>query len=272
MPSPALTAEPVEIALGIGQAVDVIDPEPIDQAFPDQGERKPVVSVEDRVIFYAQSPMRPATSKKPPVAELVPGPSASSSAARIVSDAAGRVCPAENQGETLVEFGSERWRRDEQRRFPRELCGGFPFDRAGGSREPFEHGIAVARDRRIAGGIERIESLVIAERQAAVLVVVSKAQIAGCDLFLKRPAEEGERKRLPPVDVEIVGKFAKAAAIRSRLCHQSFSRCAAHVVRDDVQNETESFGFQRMGEQHKSVVAAQVRVDLVVVDDVVAMG
>ncbi|MHC2260238.1 hypothetical protein ACVIVC_002009 [Sinorhizobium meliloti] len=249
----------------------MVDPEPIDQAFPDEGEREPVGMREDRFIFDAHAD-EAGDLEKPSVAELVPGRLPAHQPPGLHSMQPVELqCVRGEPVETLVELGRDRRRRDDRGDFRVELCGGFPFGRAGDSRDPFERGIAVARDRRIAGGIERIESLVISKRQAAVLVVVCKAQIAGCDLFLKRLSEEGERERLPRVDVEIVGKFAKAAPF-DHAVPPVILEMRGHVVRDDVQNETESFGPQRMSEPHKSIVAAQGRVDLVIVDDVVAMG
>jgi hypothetical protein len=44
------------------------------------------------------------------------------------------------------------------------------------------------------------------------------------------------------------------------------------VVRDDVEEELDPVGVERLGEADEAVLAAELRVDRAVVDDVVAVG
>jgi hypothetical protein len=90
-------------------------------------------------------------------------------------------------------------------------------------------------------------------------------------------AEEGHHELVVgteprPVDVERVGRGREATPFQHGEPPRIVGAADAHVVGHDVEQKLQAGAVQRLREANETLLAAELRVDRRVVDDVVAMG
>ncbi len=130
---------------------------------------------------------------------------------------------------------------------------------------------------RIAERADREAMLEMPETEAAAALVALQRQLALFQRVAIALAEEGQHQLAIgaeplPVDVEGDGVGRELPPFDDREPPGVVGAADAHMVGDDVEDQTETVLFQRVREAQEALLATQFRIDPGVVDDVVAMG
>ncbi len=119
--------------------------------------------------------------------------------------------------------------------------------------------------------MEREAIVEMGERQRAGIGIEDNGEIAACGNFLEGRVQHRQRQPLRPVDVEEAGTAAVAAPLDDVPPPWVLQR-RRHVVGHDVEDEPEP-GAAKCGRKPVEALApAKRRIDLIVVDDVIAMS
>ena len=248
-----LTQAP-QVRARAGQAIDVVDAQPVQHAFPNQLQRQRMHGVEDFVVFHTHAHQFADFEEAPPV------------------DLLGRGAPPREP--VMLAFQQIMQTRRAVRRAIRcavrcaVRCAGIKR-RADGS------GVIPSRSR--AGGqgqmlSARFDGIAISGRG-----VVNQSDVAGGQRLAIRLAQHRQQhfavqrcvSRLP-VDVERAG----VAALRAMPQHIGPPRVrgvGGHVVGHDVGNQPQAVPVRRVGQPAQRGLAAQFRIDALMVNDVVTM-
>jgi hypothetical protein len=109
------------------------------------------------------------------------------------------------------------------------------------------------------------------QRQAAVSGIEADRRRLVPDSLLKRRRQDGKRQLPAPVHVEMAAAGAVFAPFDNASPPGIFQR-RRQMIGDDIEDDPDIGGAQRIGQALETIPAANVRIDLVGVADVIAMG
>ena len=135
-----------------------------------------------------------------------------------------------------------------------------------------------ADDFRIALWIDRQLVLEIPGGEGAVRCVEPELDLTGLQCVTVRPPENRKqhagvppvRERIP-VDIEDIGIRRFLAPFQHVEPPSVVGAADAHVVRDEVENEAETMLLERGGQAGKAVLPAELGIEPVMIDDIIAM-
>ena len=303
---PDLRLQRPNIILRIGEAVDMVDPQPLDPVGPHQFEdermgpfengglldahpRQRVDVEEAAVVDVARrdAPVRqPVALQLEDAVERVEAFRDALGAVNEVERPVRRFGQLRRIGKDPLEAALERLalgdeaigpggggvlRQRPQPRRDREQLPVFRPRLVGGEdQDPVEQD-------RIAQRADREAVLEMPEAEAAAALVARQLQLTLLERIAIAPAEEGQHQlavgaEALPVDVEGHGMGRELPPFDHREPPRIVGAADAHMVGHDVEDQAETFLLQRLREPKKAFFPAEFRIDPHVVDDVVAMG
>ncbi len=131
-------------------------------------------------------------------------------------------------------------------------------------------------DDRVAQRVDREAVLEVPDAEAALLRIEGELEVALLQGLAVAVAEERHDELVAgpqpaPVDVEGIGRRRQGAPFEHREPPRIVGAADAHVVGHDVEQELQPVALQHVAEADEGLLAAELRVDLAVVDDVVAV-
>ena len=307
----ARRSERLEIARGRVETVGVVDPEPRDPALADQVEQEPVRRLEHGGILHPDR-RQVVDVEEPPVVDLVPGDPPVRDAIRLRGqhgvepvEALRLAGSAVHEPDHVLHVRLHRGglahegvqpALDQRRVAPtrglalrvrvgplRQTGGGrhdgleLPDVRVGPSQPVLEIGEPEGQDLRKRAGIDREDRLVVADEEAAVLVLEPElALLEDPPVVVPQDRKEDPVPQLRlerlPVDVEERGELRRGAVLEHVLPPGVPRPDDAHVVRDHVDQLAHPVRPEGLGQRLVAGPSSEGLVERPVVGHIVAVG